>query len=132
MYQSFDKKNLNVLRKQLKEAFSIIEKKLGIKMEMGVMRFSSDQCRTKLNIYAIGNENPEDVVAKASLQNFNGLKYGLNESHLNKPFSYLGKAYKFSGIKSRSRKYPLLGKNYLGKTYKFPANDIILKQIKNL
>jgi hypothetical protein len=47
--------------------------------------------------------------------------YGLNADDLGRHFVSRGERYEIVGLKPKSHKFPILGRNHDGKIYKFPA-----------
>ena len=50
--------------------------------------------------------------------------YGLGTDDLGKPFVIRGERYEIVGLKPKSHKFPILGRNRNGKVYKFPAESV--------
>jgi len=50
--------------------------------------------------------------------------YGLGTDDLGKPFVIRGERYEIVGLKPKSHKFPILGRNRNGKVYKFPVESV--------
>jgi hypothetical protein len=50
--------------------------------------------------------------------------YGLSADDLGKQFVSRGERFEIVGLKPKSQKFPILGRNRTGKVYKFPAESV--------
>lgn len=112
------------LRKDLESVLEVLEDQHNIKIDIGKMSYGQT-IGAKLTVSlpdADGNTFSVDETAynKVSTQQLttNGIKYW---KKLGDFFGWQNETYKVVGWKPYSRKYPLLGINKHGKTYKFPA-----------
>ena len=89
---------------------------------------------TSLTVPITFNEPNEDgiVVTKEEMDYLAYSKlFGLDGVPFGSTFTFRNDLYAISGLKPRSRKYPILARQAAnGKTYKFPADDV--KRLVNL
>lgn len=98
----------------------------GIKVTKGNGKYDD----TSLTVPITFNEpNEEGVVQTQEEKDYELLagSFGLYGVPLGTTFIFKGDTYTISGLKPRSRKYPVLAKQVAnGKTYKFPADHVRL------
>jgi len=124
--KEFNSKNLDELRKDLKAVLEVIEEVHDIKFDIGGMKYGAESCRMTLTATCATDESGNSL-------NKNELEYNkMVDSHkmfspdkkflaLGDKFISNGEQFKIVGWKPKSRKFPLLGLNKKGKTYKFPG-----------
>ena len=122
--KEFNRQNLKALHADINEACRAIAKKHGIHYDAkGGGRYSSDTFTAKVEFITIPDSGViEDKTEKAYKQN--AVYYGLKPEWLHKKVRYGGELWEIVGLKTTSRKYPVLMKNINGKVYKFVASDV--------
>ena len=83
--------------------------------------------KTFLNLKIEFAEIGEDGVAESrEAADFKALAkfYGLSADDLGKQFVSRGECFEIVGLKPKSHKFPILGRNRHGKVYKFPAESV--------
>jgi len=118
MIESFTRANLPQVQSEIDNALKQVGEKLGITFSMGGIRFTSGKFTTKLTANASSDQGEIDQ----SEWNANAWKFGFQNDDFGKSFVMRLETYKIVGIKPRSKKYPILGMDKNGKTFKFPAS----------
>lgn len=125
--KNFSKPTLTKFRKEFSDAVKDLEKEYGVKIDLGNIRFTNEQFTTKLTTTIVGDGDAEEIKAKKVIETY-GFRYNLTVEDYGKTFSVNGNIYTFVGLKPRSPKYPVIGKNASGKLYKFGSD--VLKRLK--
>jgi hypothetical protein len=108
--------NLNNFRNDFAKAMEELEKKYGVKVEMGRISYNEHEFSTKLNVTnATNDEELEKTKFMNAIAPF--ANYGLYADDYKKEFKIQGKTYQLIGVKPRARKNPLIIKDKEGKTY---------------
>lgn len=112
----FDSSNLDEVRDQINNTLAAVLKQYGLTAKIGNIRYSSNDFRTTLTVSTGSN-------ADAAQREFerHAYKFGLAVDLFGKSFMHHGEKFTITGIKPKSRKYPVLAKNAKGTTYKFTA-----------
>jgi len=125
----FDRQNLKDVRRKLDEALAVLTKETGVRFSVGNIRFTENTFRTRLEANVGGSsEAKEDKRYDTGLSMFGisrGLRGVLTDADIGATFKFGGKAYKIVGVKPRSHKFPILGQDARGKTYKFPLEQVV-------
>lgn len=116
--KEFTKQSFDILRKDIAEAFAKVEKKHGINLSIGNIKFDENAFHTTVKGQI---SHPELLPANAEdrdieyLLNFKKLPkfqqetlYGINESMCGVTRMYKGQSHVFVGIAPRKRKYPMV------------------------
>jgi hypothetical protein len=105
------------LREAIKNALSNVEAEYDITLDFNSISFRDDQFSTRL-VARVGGDTSEhakkDWDANCAL-------FGFKPEDFGKTCIIQGQKFTISGIKPRSRKYPILGTDVNGKTYKLPT-----------
>ena len=109
------------MRKDIDEALKAVAEKHNCTIHAGSANYTSESFNIKLEV--VENSSDGSTVTKEELDwKANASLFGLDVDLLGKTVKIQGKDYEIVGLKPRSRKYPVLGKDLSnGKTYKFPA-----------
>jgi len=122
LMKEFNRQNLKAFAADIDKAIKPIAKKYGVAFKAGSGRFSPDQFTKKLEFYISNgsNENAEDIKYKANLAYSELYGINLNESDYNKIFTSNGEKFRFVGINTRGRRFPLIAQNVrTGNYHKF-------------
>jgi hypothetical protein len=130
---TFDKPTLKLLRKEISSALAPIVKQYGISLEMGTIRFSSNEFRGKLTGRTNGAlaslptinfgtpTSPAGVTSKFGLENL--MKHiGLDPSR--KHFTLQGTHYTIVDVKPSRPKWPVIAQGPRGGRYKFQVAQV--------
>jgi hypothetical protein len=101
------------------EALATIESDLGVTFSRGNGKFDNNEFSMKVTATSNavdGSSRDKDAVAFET----HAMSFGLKPSDLGHTFTHGGEEFTVSGLKPRSSKYPILAKNRMGKTFKFP------------
>lgn len=114
------------LMDECEEALRPIAEKYGLTLDQKGRTYRRDALPVMFQLLV--TEKDEDGNALSAMakdfQNMAPL-FGLEPDDLGKEFTRAGKTFRITGLKPRSRKYPVLAENVkTGKTYKFPAETV--------
>jgi hypothetical protein len=114
----------NVVRNiasDVESALADIAAKYNVVIERGGASFTSDNATLKLKISTI---SADGVINSAEATDFNTYKtvYGVTKN-LGESFYHNGTKYTITGLKPRSKKYPVIATNG-SRSYKFPISTI--------
>ena len=127
----FNRHTLKEVRAKMSEALELAGEELGIRFDIGNIRFSEATCNIKVDAFI------ED--AAAALKTTDKLiwdshcgRYGLKPSDHGVLFTSkrTGERFKLKSIKTKNRKYPIVaekigfGGRPSGKTFKFVASEV--------
>lgn len=120
---SFDKARLRQLRPQIEAALQDLAEKEQLSISLGSARFTSDNVTFKLELSTVNNDGTVNTKEGEDFK-FYASRYGLKPEALGATFRHAGDVYTIKGCKPRSHKYPILGVNSNGKTYKFHSSTV--------
>jgi len=110
----------------LQAALDTVAAELGYQIQVGNASFSGSQCTFKVECAVVGEDGmaqtreATDFKARAAL-------YGLSPDDLGKVFTNGGERFRVTGLKPKSRKYPIVAVRVKDdKGYKFPADMVKL------
>lgn len=116
---TFTNSNLKTIRADIADALNAVNKKHGITLNLGNIRYSDSEFSGKLT--GSGATNSTDV-ARLKFEKY-AISFGIKAKAFGEIFTSRGDTFKIVGIKERSYKYPVLAKNVAnGKTYKLPVD----------
>lgn len=125
-----DRPKCQLIRDVLNEQLSTVADGLGVSFEIGNARYDDSQVTFKLT--ALDRAADGTVVSQAEKDwNDYAVMYGFEVEDFGRAFESNRTEYKICGIKPKSRKYPILGKRWDGKQFKFRAEDV-LRSMKRL
>tara|TARA_Y100000034_G_scaffold5089_1_gene5833 strand:+ start:664 stop:1098 length:435 start_codon:yes stop_codon:yes gene_type:complete len=119
----FSRASLRTLRPKIEAALQALAEAEKISIELGSARFNDSTCTFKLELTEV---NPDGTVTSKIAQDFKHycVRYGLTPEAIGQTFTFQGTVYTIKGCKPRSTKYPIIGENNNGKTYKFMPADV--------
>ena len=125
--KEFNKPALNKLRSEMQSQFAELEKKFGIKLQVGSMSYSSNEVSVKVKANIISDDGT--VVSKeakawdlyAQMGGFDYLKVG-------DKIVIQGQTFTIKGYNTRAPKSPIQIEDAQGKSYK--CSEIAIKQAK--
>lgn len=100
--KTFDKQNLKTLREDITNALAQVEKKHGIRLSLGNIRFNANTFGAKLEAMTIDASAPqvEGNVKWQKQFKQNAVFYGLSPDDLGKEFEYAGSKFTIAGAMS--------------------------------
>jgi len=115
--ETFNKTNINYLSKVIMDNLGVDIEDMGLMVEWGGSRYSSDHVEVKLNI---------TVGGKTKMEQDLDLELSFNSNlDKDKVAEYNGSRYKLIGYKRENKKYPFIVRNLdNNKPYKFPKDLI--------
>ena len=121
-----NKANLMKFRKDYADAVEDLEKNYGIIIEVKGITYDDSSFRFKTTVKNAVTESGDLIdTAKVEFEEW-AWKFGLEPSHYGKVIHSNGKTFKVCGIKPRSSKYPVLGKDVVkGGIYKLTAESVL-------
>jgi hypothetical protein len=117
---AFDPAKCREVRTDIQLALDAVARKHGLTLDMGGGRYSEQDFRVQVGFrvgVGVKPQSERDFSAMAQL-------YGLKSTDLGKTFMHKGHTFAVCGLKSSSRRFPILAKRTDGKTYKFPADFV--------
>ena len=117
---------LRNLRPELELALEDLAARHNITFNVGNISFDPNSAQIKLGMTT--NSSSGDIVPQYEID-FNKYcrRYGLEKSDLGRTFKSGSKTFTLVGCKPRATKYPLLGVDANGNTYKFPVSYVNLQ-----
>lgn len=112
-----DRQTLKIVRAKMDEVLSVLEEEIGVHAEVGHISYQAQNATVKVEISVLG-DGGEIVTKEATAYDDRREMHGLPERGAT--FSYMGETYKITGLKPRSRKYPVMVERADGKGFKFP------------
>jgi len=121
-FLSFDRPTIKVLRMKIQNELVNLGKELGLSINVGNARFSSNTVNFKVEFSLIRKDG---LVLNGEAEAFrdSAHRYGLKPEYLGKTFHFHGKSYTITGMKPRNHKFPILAERY-NKKFKFTIGQI--------
>jgi len=112
------------ISERVMETLRSLEDELGVTFSQGNGSYDSAtfSMKIKATIDSVDGSTQTPEMVDFEKQCF---RFGFEPSDLGKTFTHAGDTYKIVGLKSKSRKYPILGEDAQGKTFKFTANLVL-------
>jgi hypothetical protein len=114
-----DRAQVRVASARVNEVLAGLSKELGLSFSTGSIRFDSNGFTTKLTATASASDGSSRTKEAVDFET-HAMSFGLKPSDLGHKFTHGGDEFTITGLKPRSSKYPILAKNRMGKTFKFP------------
>lgn len=132
--ETFDQKNLRLLRTEIDNALKSIADKYNIQIKAGNASYSSsgETATFKLELATKKNgniANKKDEIQRKTFEVYAEM-IGLNKEDLDKSFSNEGKVYKIIGMNARSQKSPIIIERSDKKLYSM-STEAVIKLLKN-
>lgn len=122
---SFDRTNLRLLGAAIDAALAPVATQFGISFNRPGCRFTSDNATMKIEAAVVGNNGQVMSREREDFKEQAPLFYGIPATALDSDFKFRGETYTIIGLKSRSHKNPILGKQKSNsKTYKFSPSMV--------
>ena len=127
--ENFNTSNLETVRRDINSALEEVQKKHGINIDMGNIRYDNKMFTSKLTVNVV-SENIATPYHAAFHRKCYSL--GLAPDDLNKTFMYEGKRYKIVGAATGKSKYPVMTRNISDKgDGDQPTNKMLVSLVKN-
>lgn len=124
--QSFSRDICNEVMKDVKVAILEALKHYGLSAEFNGGKFDAERFTPKINIVVTNNDGSTTSIYEKDFKQYAHV-VGLKSDDFNKIFIYNGQKYNISGLKLKSRKFPVIAYNAITKkSYKFNA-DVVKK-----
>jgi hypothetical protein len=122
---SFDGAACRAVSAKIEAALAPLAKELGLVITTKGGSYSPEAYTLKVECATVSADG--EVQTKESLDfKAYAFRYGLDADDLGATFKRGGDTYTIVGAKPRSRKYPILCRKANGKTYKLPADTVLL------
>jgi hypothetical protein len=118
-----DRNQAQNISSKIMEALKTIEGDLGVTFSRGNGKYDSSSFNMKVTATIDNVDGSTQTPEMIDFQR-EAHYYGLEASDLGTTFTQNGKTFEIVGLKPRSRKYPILGKDRMGKTFKFTADSV--------
>lgn len=108
------------IQSKIEAALFEIEKEENVKIQFGSKSFNNKMYKTSLIVTTL------EVNEKLDKQDeFLCKRVGFTQNVIGKDFNFNGSEYTLTSIKTRNRKYPVIGENKkTGRTYKFTVESV--------
>jgi len=118
-----DRALLRILKAEINTEIEKVGQKYGISLRVGNGNYTPETFTLKLEGGVIVNGIAIDKDRQAFKAN--ALYVGLAPNDLGREFNFQGKVYKIVGLKTSSKKYPVIASNLAtGKKFKFAVADV--------
>lgn len=124
--KKFDRASVRQILEECEEALRPIAEKYGLTLDRKGRTYRSDSLPVMYQ-FMVTEKDEDGNVLSAEAKDFvaRAVLYGLEPEDLHREFKSRGNTYRITGLKPRSRKYPILGEDVrTGKTYKFPLETV--------
>ena len=122
----FNQTNVGAILEECREALAPIAEKYGLVLDRKGRTYHHDALPVMFQMLVKKTDEDGNVITadgKAFIEQ--AVFYGLKPEDLGQEFTSRGKKFRITGLKPRSRKYPVLAEEVAtGKTYKFPAEAV--------
>lgn len=121
---NFDRATARRLQRRVDEALFPLAEEFGISITTKGGKFSSASLVQRIEFATVGEGG---VVNDRDAESFkrSAIRYGLEADDLGREFFYSGKTYRVVGLRTKSRKYPVIAENVVdGRKTKFPADAV--------
>lgn len=115
---------INKIQKDLKAAYSEIEKKHGISISTGNVSYDDDSYHTTMEVIAVGDTHSKKDVEKALYKRNLSKIQGMELQHYGRTFVYRGKTYTIKGIDPVKTKYQVVCMRSDGEILGFPVKVV--------
>jgi len=122
--KKLDRATVTYIRKHLEAALKPLAEKLGVAIDLGSCAFRASNCRFQLNI-AVLDSKGEAITEESDSFRRNAKLFGFEPVDLGKEFTFQGQLYTICGLKTKSRKYPVIARSCNGKDYKFACRSVL-------
>lgn len=115
---------LETIRKDMELALSMVESTHNLQFKIGRMTYSRStfSCKIEAGMSIDGGE----ANIEKNLWDKDCYMFGLHKDDFGKRFKTIqGDVYTIEGIRSRKTKYPIVGKDMIGNSYKFRAPAVV-------
>lgn len=124
--KKFDRASVRTILEECEEALRPIAEKHGLTLNRKGRTYYPDSLPVMYQ-FLVTEKDEDGNVLTAEAKEFQkrAVMYGLEPEDLHREFVNGGDTFRITGLKPRSRKYPILGENVrTGKTYKFPLETV--------
>lgn len=115
----FNKEEFKAFREEMKKAVEGVERKFGIEIEFGSIKYeeNSFEVKTKVSNGTVEKRRENEFKKYAKL-------YNLDPSVYRKPFIYKGLQHRIIGLERTRRKYPMLIESETGETFLMTVDSV--------
>jgi hypothetical protein len=115
---------LKLLATEIEEAVQSVAKKHGIQIKRGRGVYGGSNASLKLELAVVGKGGQAQTREAEDFKRYASV-YGLKAENLGAEFTdFDGEVYTITGLKPRSRKYPILVERVDGMGFKMPAERV--------
>jgi len=121
--QRIDRAACRKIRDDLEGWMETFGEELGIVVELGNARFTPESVTFKLKV-RIADEDGLKSMSQLEFE-AHAASFGFKAEDYERKFKSRGKLITIVGLKPRSYKYPILGRNAYGTVYKYAASTVL-------
>ena len=122
--KQFNRSNLKKLEEAVIKAVQPVAEEFGIQIKYGGGSFTATDFKLRLVCAVQNDDGTYETPERADFKKF-AYMYGLTADDIDMEFTWNGEKHKLSGLKTRGKKFPFIGKRVKdGKQFKFGA-DIV-------
>lgn len=124
--KQFDRPSVRKILEECRAALEPIAEKYGLALDRKGSTYRPDALPVMLQ-FLIKETDEDGNVMSAAAKDFQkyAAMFDLDPSDLGREFTSRGETYRITGLKTKSRKYPILGEHVrTGTTYKFPVETV--------
>jgi len=119
-----ERSKVKELSAAMNEALKQVEESFGVQIQIGRCSFGENNASFKVEVSEKSSDG-KVITKEAEAFKRNARFYGLQADDLGREFTTPdGKTFTITGLNSRGRKYPILGSDASGKSYKFPSEMV--------
>jgi hypothetical protein len=120
--KEMDRGTVRMLSEAMKEALKEVADEYGLALDYKGASYSSSNATFKFELATKGSKGANTREKEAFVKT--AILFGLDAKDLGKEFTHEGWTYTISGLKPRSRRYPIVCTRGDGKSFKFPASIV--------
>ena len=122
--KQLDKPTVKYIRKRLQATLMPLAKELGVVIDFGSCTFQTSNCRIQLKV-AVLDPDGEPVTEEADAFRRSAKLFGFEPADLGAEFIVQGQTYTISGLRPKSRKYPVIARAGNSKDYKYACRTVL-------
>lgn len=124
MIKNLDRSMVKYLAERLKESVTPLADEFGIVIDVGNCSFNAKNCRFQLKL-AVRDSNGNPLTEESESFKRFAEQFGFEAADLGRKFVHQGHPYTISGLRPKSRKYPVIAISRYGQEYTFSCKTVL-------